>query len=134
MAFHRFCRSIIGREPLRIFDDGSQTRDFTYISDVVEANIRAAMSDAATGQVMNIAGGSRVTLHDVVHLLEEIHGSPLQVVFEEKQRGDVRHTFADTRRAEQAFGYQPLVSLWQGLANEFQYVVALYQGSYAVRA
>ncbi len=133
MAFHRFCKSIIGSEPLRIFDDGSQTRDFTYISDVVEANMRAAMVDAATGQVMNIAGGSRVTLHDVVHLLEEIHGSPLQVIFEEKQRGDVRHTFADTRRAEQAFGYQPLVSLWQGLANEFQYVVALYQGSYAVR-
>ncbi len=133
MAFHRFCKSIIGGEPLHIFDDGSQTRDFTYITDVVEANIRAATSDAACGQVMNIAGGSRVTLHDVVHLLQQIHGSPLNVVFEEKQRGDVRHTFADTHRAEQTLGYSPLVSLWQGLANEFQYIVALYQGSYAVR-
>ena len=133
MAFHRFCKAIIGREPVHIFDDGHQTRDFTYISDVVEANIRAAMADAAIGQVMNIAGGSRVTLHDVMHLLQEIHGSPLNIVFEAKQRGDVRHTFADTRHAEQVMGYQPLVSLWQGLANEFTYVVSLYQGSYAVR-
>ena len=133
MAFHRFCRAIVSNEPLRVFDDGSQTRDFTFISDVVEANIRAAMCDAATGQVMNIAGGSRVTLRDVIRLLEEIHGASLKVVFEEKQRGDVRHTFADTGRAEQVLGYHPLVSLWQGLAREFQYIVALYQGSYAVR-
>lgn len=133
MAFHRFCKAIIGSEPVRIFDDGHQTRDFTYISDVVEANIRAATANAAIGQVMNIAGGSRVTLHDVMHLLQEIHGSPLNLVFGEKQRGDVRHTFADTRHAEQVMGYQPLVSLWQGLANEFKYVVSLYQGSYAIR-
>jgi nucleoside-diphosphate-sugar epimerase len=133
MAFHRFCKAIIGSEPVRIFDDGHQTRDFTYISDVVEANIQAATRDAAVGQVMNIAGGSRVTLHDVIHLLQEIHGSPLNVVFGEKQRGDVRHTFADTGHAEQVMGYQPLISLWQGLANEFKYVVSLYQGSYAVR-
>jgi len=133
MAFHRFCKAIVGSEPLRIFDDGHQTRDFTYISDIVEANMRAAMRDAAVGQVMNIAGGSRVTLHDVMHLLQEIHGSPLNVVFGEKQRGDVRHTFADTGHAEQVMGYAPHISLWQGLANEFKYVVSLYQGSYAVR-
>jgi len=133
MAFHRFCKAIIGSQPLRIFDDGHQTRDFTYISDVVEANIRAAMRDAAVGQVMNIAGGSRVTLHDVIHLLQEIHGSPLDVIFGEKQRGDVRHTFADTGHAEQVMGYHPLISLWQGLASEFKYVVSLYQESYAVR-
>ena len=133
MAFHRFCKAIIGNEPIRIFDDGYQTRDFTYISDIVEANIRAATVDAAIGQVMNIAGGSRVTLHNVMHLLQEIHGTPLNLVFEEKQRGDVRHTFADTRHAEQVMGYQPLISLWQGLANEFTHVESLYQGSYAVR-
>ncbi len=133
MAFHRFCKAIIGSEPVRIFDDGHQTRDFTYISDIVEANIQAALRDAAVGQVMNIAGGSRVTLHDVIHLLQEIHGSPLHVEFGEKQRGDVRHTFADTGHAEQVMGYSPRISLWQGLANEFKYVVSLYQGSYAVR-
>jgi nucleoside-diphosphate-sugar epimerase len=133
MAFHRFCKAIIGSEPVRIFDDGHQTRDFTYISDIVEANIQAAMRDAAVGQVMNIAGGSRVTLHDVIHLLQEIHGSPLHVEFGEKQRGDVRHTFADTGHAEQVMGYSPRISLWQGLANEFKYVISLYQGNYAVR-
>ena len=134
MAFHRFCTSIIADQPLRIFDDGSQTRDFTYITDVIEANIHAATSPAATGQVINIAGGSRVTLRNVIHLLQEIHGSPLNIIFEEKQRGDVRHTFADTRLAEQTLDYHPLVSLSQGLAQEFHYIVQLYQRSYALRA
>src|SRR6266568_6072021 len=60
MAFHRFCKSIIDHELIHVFGDGQQTRDFTYISDVVEANISAASMDAAVGKVMNIAGGSRV--------------------------------------------------------------------------
>jgi nucleoside-diphosphate-sugar epimerase len=131
MAFHRFCKAIIGGEPVRIYDDGYQTRDFTHISDIVEANMRAAVADTAIGQVMNIAGGSRVTLHDVIQLLQEIHGSPFHVVFGEKQHGDVRHTFADTRHAEQMIGYHPLVSLRQGLFDEFRYVASLYQYSYA---
>lgn len=126
MAFHRFCKAILDHQPIRVFGDGQQTRDFTYVSDIVEANIRAAMSEAAIGEVMNIAGGSRVTLCDVVELLREITGSSIKVIFDEKHPGDVRDTFADTSLAERAIGYRPLVELREGLAREFEYILALY--------
>ncbi len=126
MAFHRFCKAFVKHEPLTIYGDGEQTRDFTYISDVVEANIRAATMDAAIGEVMNIAGGSRVTVHHVIDLLREISDSHTDVVFDNTQHGDVRHTFADTRLAERVIGYRPLVSLREGLAHEFEYVRSLY--------
>ena len=82
MAFHRFCKAIIFGEPIRVYDDGTQTRDFTYISDVVEANIQAAHADNAVGQAINIAGGSRVTVRDVIHILENISGTDLKVIYE----------------------------------------------------
>lgn len=127
MAFHKFCKAILNHEPIRIYDDGYQTRDFTFISDVVEANIRAATSETAIGQVMNIAGGSRVTLRSVIDILEEVTSKPVLVAFEEKQHGDVRHTFADTKRAQRLLNYHPLISLQQGLADEFDYTRSLYR-------
>ena len=127
MAFHRFCKSAAEHLPIHIYGDGEQTRDFTYISDVVEANIRSTTSDAAIGQVFNIAGGSRVTVSHVVDLLEEVSGSTVNVKHEHKQHGDVRDTFADTSRAAKLIGYQPLVSLHDGLAHEFEYIVSLYK-------
>ena len=126
MAFHRFCKSVLTNEPIRVFDDGYQTRDFTYVSDIVDANIRAASSDAAVGQVMNIAGGSRVTVRSVLDLLQKISDSTFEVAFEEKQHGDVRDTFASTQRAQALLGYSPRVSLQEGLFNEFEYARATY--------
>ncbi|BCL84286.1 putative UDP-glucose epimerase YtcB [Ktedonobacteria bacterium brp13] len=127
MAFHRFCKAVLHHEPIRIYDDGLQTRDFTYISDIVEANLCAATSNTAIGQVMNIAGGSRVTLRSVVDILSQVSSSSVQVNFEERQHGDVRHTFADTTKAQHFLNYQPLVSLQEGLANEFEYARSLYR-------
>lgn len=125
MAFHRFCKAIIQSQPLHIYGDGQQTRDFTYISDVVEANIQAATVDGALGEVMNIAGGSRVTLQYVIDLLREITSAPVTTTFDDKHNGDVRHTFADTGHAEGLIGYHPVVSLREGLANEFEYIQSL---------
>ncbi len=127
MAFHRFCKAVLEQQPLHIYGDGQQTRDFTYISDVVEANIRAATSDMAVGEVMNIAGGSRVSLHKVVQLLQEISGVPINTTFAAKQHGDVRDTFADTEHARRIIGYNPLVPLCEGLAKEYAYIAALYR-------
>jgi UDP-glucose 4-epimerase len=127
MAFHRFCKSIIFGEPIRVYDDGNQTRDFTYVSDIVEANIRAAQSEAAIGQVINIAGGSRVTVHNVIQMLENITGTDLTIQHEARQHGDVRHTFADTRRARQLLDYRPEVQLMEGLALEFEAMHNLYR-------
>jgi UDP-glucose 4-epimerase len=80
----------------------------------------------AIGQVMNIAGGSRVTLRSVLDILAEVSSSTINVAFEAKQHGDVRHTFADTKRAQRCLNYQPLISLHQGLADEFKYARSLY--------
>ena len=125
MAFHRFCKAIIHSQPIHVFDDGTQTRDFTYVTDVVEANVRAATFETQ-GSVMNIAGGSRVTVREVIALLEEISNTRIQVIFEQKQYGDVRDTFADISRAQQLIGYRPLTSLREGLAQEFDAIVSLY--------
>lgn len=125
MAFHRFCKAVLSHDPVHIYDDGYQTRDFTYIADVVEANIRAATSEAAVGQVFNIAGGSRVTVRSVIELLQQISVTSFDVTYESKQHGDVRDTFADTQRAERLLGYRPRVPLHQGLTNEFEYVRSL---------
>ncbi len=132
MAFHRFCKAVLQHEPISIYDDGYQTRDFTYISDVVEANIRAASAEHAEGQVMNIAGGSRVTLKSVIEILKEICSDPIAVNFEAKQHGDVRHTFADTQRAQKLLGYHPLVTLQEGLKNEFEYARSVYRSAQLV--
>ena len=125
MAFHHFCKAIINHQPIHVFDDGTQTRDFTYVADVVEANVRATTFETQ-GSVMNIAGGSRVTVREVIALLEEISNTKIQVIFEQKQYGDVRDTFADISRAQQLIGYQPLTSLREGLSHEFDTIVSLY--------
>lgn len=126
MAFHRFCKAILEHQTLHLYGDGQQTRDFTYVSDVVEANIRAAASKNAVGKVMNIAGGSHISMHEVIQLLQEISDIPLTVTFEMKQPGDVGHTFADTGRARQLMGYHPQVTLREGLAKEFAYIASFY--------
>ncbi len=126
MAFHRFCKAIVAHQPIHIYGDGQQTRDFTYISDVVEANIRAATMDAAIGEVLNIAGGSRVTMHQALQLLQELNDVPVDIAFDPKQHGDVRHTFADTKHAEQVLQYHPQVSLREGLRREFEDITSLY--------
>jgi nucleoside-diphosphate-sugar epimerase len=125
MAFHRFCKAIINHEPIHVFGDGTQTRDFTHVTDIVEANIRAA-TFKTQGSVMNIAGGSHVTVYEVIALLEEISSTKIQVIFEPKQYGDVRDTFADVRRAQQLIDYRPLTPLREGLAQEFDAIVSLY--------
>ncbi len=127
MAFHRFCKAVINGEPVRVFGDGYQTRDFTYVSDIVEANLQAATSVQAVGQVMNIAGGSRVTVRHIVELLSAISNSRVEVIYSEKEFGDVRHTLADTSRAERLLRYRPRVTLQEGLTQEYAYVQDLYE-------
>jgi len=129
MAFHRFCKAVLAHETVHIFGDGQQTRDFTYISDIVEANLLAATADSAIGSVLNIAGGSSVTMHQVLSLLQEITGSPVPVQFLHKQSGDALHTCAAIDRAQQLLGYRSQVSLREGLAHEFDYIATLYAHS-----
>lgn len=121
MAFHRFIRAMLAGEPLTIYGDGSQTRDFTYVDDIVEANLLAAERGRA-GEVYNIGGGSRVTLNEVIAILEELVETAARRRWLDPQKGDVRHTAADIRKAEDELGYRPAHSLRQGLAEEVKWL------------
>ncbi|RQH20541.1 NAD-dependent epimerase/dehydratase family protein [Okeania hirsuta] len=126
MAFHKFFKWILQDEPISIYGDGQQTRDFTFVSDAVAANLAAGTVPEAVGEVFNIGGGSRVVLAEVINMMEEIVGRPIKKNFVEKARGDARHTSADVSKAQKILGYQPQVSLKEGLSREWEWVQSLY--------
>jgi nucleoside-diphosphate-sugar epimerase len=112
MAFSRLVDAALGGKPFLLYGDGEQSRDFTYVGDVVTAMRQAALSPW-TG-VANLGGGSRTTMNQVIDLVEQL-ARPIDVVRLAVQRGDVRHTAADTTVAREGFGYDPQVSLPEGL-------------------
>ncbi len=119
MGFHRFIRFALTGRPVPVYGDGEQTRDFTYISDAVEANL-LALREGVTG-VFNIGGGSRVTVNQVLEMLREILGVEFQIEHQERQHGDVRHTWADTSAAREALGFVPKVGLREGLTAQVEW-------------
>lgn len=117
MAFHRFLSAAWTGEPITLYGDGTQTRDFTFVADAVAATM-AAGDRGEPGAVYNIGGGSRVSVKEVLVLIERVTGRSVRVIREQAQRGDMRDTFADTTRARSAIGFAPTVSLADGLAAE----------------
>lgn len=126
MAFHRFIRALLRGEALPVYGNGEQTRDFTFIDDIVAANLQA-MQAQASGVVLNIGGGSRVTLNHVLALLSEITGFPLRIDRQGYQQGDVRHTWADTSAAAKLLGYAPRHSLADGLRAEVEWLKGILE-------
>ena len=121
MAFHRFFRAAIEGRPITIYGDGGQTRDFTFVADAVAATL-AAGDRGAPGRVYNIGGGSRVSVNQVLDLVGRIAGRRLDIRYEAPQKGDMRDTFADTRRARADLGFSPAVTLEQGLEAEYRWL------------
>jgi len=121
MAFHRFLKAGLTDTSLTLYDDGEQSRDFTFISDIVKANLDAATYEGEE-LVFNIGGGSRVSMNQVIEKMESILGKPLKINREPRQKGDVKHTGADTSRAKEAFGYTPQVALEDGLKAEAKWI------------
>jgi UDP-glucose 4-epimerase len=126
MAFHRFFRAIDEGRPIVLFGDGEQTRDFTYVDDIVEASLSASRR-GRPGEVYNIGGGHRERLSDLFPVLEETCGKKVEVVREERQKGDVFHTFADIQKARLDLGYSPRTVLKDGLREEWDWIRSLYQ-------
>jgi UDP-glucose 4-epimerase len=126
MAFHKFFKAVLQDEAIPIYGDGQQTRDFTFVSDAVAANLAAGTVPEAVGEIFNIGGGSRVVLAEVLNTMEEIVGKPIKRNHIEKAMGDARHTAADVAKARRILGYQPQVSLREGLIQEWQWIKALY--------
>ena len=121
MAFNIFCRAAVAGEPIEVFGDGTQTRDFTYVSDVVAATRAAADAPEAPGGVFNIGGGSRVSVRRAIEIIEELAGRPLEARYAEMQLGDVRDTGADTSAAQRVLGFQPAMGVREGLAAQFEW-------------
>ncbi|QQE76367.1 GDP-mannose 4,6-dehydratase [Brevibacillus composti] len=114
MAFHRFFRQMLRGEPITIYGDGQQSRDFTYVSDAVEANLLAARH-AAPGDVFNIGGDREISVLEVLHLMSQLANVTPHVVHLPAVAGDSRRTKADIRQAQAKLGYQPRVRLEEGL-------------------
>lgn len=125
MAFHVFLKSIAGDKEISIFGDGGQTRDFTYIDDIVEAT-HASMEKGKVGEIYNIGGGSRTKLEDTFPILEEICGKKIKVKNQDIQKGDVPHTFARIEKAGKDLDYSPQTRLLDGLKEEWTWIQKLY--------
>jgi UDP-glucuronate 4-epimerase len=122
MAFTIFGKALRDGLPVRLHGDGSQTRDFTYVGDVVLATRRAAIAKDAAGGVFNIGGGSQISLSDALSTLERIAGRRAAVEHVPVQKGDVRDTRASTERARIALDFSPKVGLEQGLDLQYQWL------------
>jgi UDP-glucuronate 4-epimerase len=124
MAFRRFCQAVVCGHAIEVFGDGRQTRDFTYVGDIVAATRAAASAQVARGRVFNIGGGNRTSLRCALEVLAGVAGRPLDVRYGGRESGDVQDTGADTSRAAAELGFSPSTSLREGLAAELAWVRA----------
>jgi UDP-glucose 4-epimerase len=121
MGFQRFLTAVRDGKPITVYGDGEQTRDFTFVGDIVAANMAAAERGRA-GSVYNIGGGSRVTLNHVLELIGKVTGKKVAIQREPDQKGDMRHTYADTSAARRDLGFSPTVTLENGLSQQYQWL------------
>lgn len=124
MAFSKFIRALLDDRVIAIHGDGEQTRDVTYVGDVVAANLAAGDPDRAVeaGSVYNIGGGSRTSLNHILRLLESATGHPLRVRYDAQPPGEARDTHADCTAARRDLAYSPSTSLQQGLAAQVEWI------------
>jgi nucleoside-diphosphate-sugar epimerase len=125
MAFHKFFKAIAEGKEITVFGDGTQTRDFTYIDDIIEANI-ASLEKAKIGEVYNIGGGHQEKLKDIFPLMEKISQKKIKMKKAERQKGDVPHTFALIEKARKDLNYSPQTPLLDGLKEEWIWIQRLY--------
>lgn len=118
LAISIFTRKMLANEPITVFGDGEQTRDFTYIDDVVEANKRLLNNRVTNGKVLNIGGGNRISVNDLIGNLRSITDSTSEVIHACKQKGDTEDTLADINLGNEMIGYSPLFNISKGL-NKF---------------
>jgi UDP-glucuronate 4-epimerase len=127
MAFTRFCRWVHAGSPIQLYGTGEQIRDFTYVDDVVEANLRVGDADTAqvpAGAVYNVAGGSSVSMNEVLELLGTISGKEVRVERSAAVPGDVLRTGGTTDAIRRATGWDPKVGLREGLEEQYRWATA----------
>ncbi|MBU7591453.1 NAD-dependent epimerase/dehydratase family protein [Metabacillus halosaccharovorans] len=126
MAFHRFIAQILKEEPITIYGDGTQSRDFTFISDCVEATSAVLYQDHLIGRTINIGGKERASINEVIKILEQIIGKKSKINYTQKVNGEPKHTWADIALAQTLLHYNPKISLKEGLVKELNYIRRVY--------
>ncbi|CAG9620281.1 NAD-dependent epimerase/dehydratase family protein [Sutcliffiella rhizosphaerae] len=126
MAFHRFIKQLITNQPITVFGDGNQSRDFTYIDDCVTATKAALTAEDALGETINIGGKERASVLEIIERLERITGKNANISFSKKVKGEPTHTWADIRKAEKILNYSPVIPLAEGLVREYHFLQGYY--------
>jgi nucleoside-diphosphate-sugar epimerase len=126
MAFTRFLKATVRGKPITVFGTGEQVRDFTFIDDVVEANMRVAFEPIDPGSVFNVAGGSSVTVNEVLDIIAELHGHPLDVERAPGVKGDVFRTGGSSDAIERAAGWRPSTPLREGLSRQYDWATSWF--------
>lgn len=121
MAISRFIGCMLDEKPITVYGDGKQKRDFSYVGDIIRANILAAEADVA-GDVFNVGSGKPVALMEVIGILEELSGRKAWLEFLPSQRGDVRDTWADIKKISTILGFVPSTGLRTGLKEQLEYM------------
>jgi nucleoside-diphosphate-sugar epimerase len=124
MAIYRFLEGAMNGTPVEVYGNGEQTRDFTFVSDVVAANILAMRYDGGES-VFNIGGGTRVTVNRLLDLIGRYAQGEFDVRYKEGQKGDVRHTYADTSRARAELSFEPKMKLEKGIEMQVEWMKSL---------
>lgn len=129
MAFHKFIRAFLQDEPIIVYGDGEQSRDFTYVEDIVAANL-AAIYHGRPGASYNLGGGVHATVNEVLALLERLTGKQAHIYYHPPQHGDAVHTAADTTAARMDLGFEPRFTLEDGLRQEVNWISEQFILSY----
>lgn len=125
MAFHKFLKAVKYDQPITLFGDGKQTRDFTYIDDIIDANI-LALKQGKAGEIYNTGGGNQKVLSEIFPILEEVCARKINIERIPSQKGDVPHTLASIKKAEQELDFKPKVQLSEGLKEEWKWIQKTY--------
>jgi UDP-glucose 4-epimerase len=114
-----FITALLANEPPVVYGDGEQTRDFTYVANVVDANLQAtiAPADDVAGEVFNIAAGGQTSLNELLDMLQEITGNTIKPRYDPPRAGDIKHSRADISQAQQRMGFQPRIGFLEGLTH-----------------
>ncbi|NOX36394.1 MAG: SDR family oxidoreductase [Calditrichaeota bacterium] len=125
----KFIKAILNDEPPVIYGDGEQSRDFTFVKNVVEANILATEVDCPPGIVMNCAAHQRITLNELVRTINQILGKNIQPIYTDPRPGDIKHSFADITRIQETLGYEPFILFEDGLRMTIDWYRMKYQNA-----
>ncbi|MFD0958480.1 NAD-dependent epimerase/dehydratase family protein [Paenibacillus chungangensis] len=125
MAFHRFIKAILQDQPITLFGDGCQTRDFTFVSDCVAATAAVIEQPDVVGEVINVGGMERASVREVIAMMEELIGKRARIQSGGGLVGEPVHTWANIAKAKRLLGYKPRISLKKGIMEEIHYIKGL---------